>query len=125
MAQQIRPGDEVLSAGLMVTEHAPTKQAVAVCARHGIDIRGHVPRQLTASLAEEADLILTMTASHADAIRRFVPQAADKVHPLLAYALGEERDVTDPYGGDEAVYEACFAQLAAAIAAFYDKGRDA
>lgn len=113
---------EALSAGLMASGGSPaSKHACAVCAKNGIDLSAHRARQLTAELAESAELILTMTAEHADFLCRTLPQAADKIHPLLEYTYGQREDVSDPYGGDEAEYEACFHQLYDAVSALQNK----
>jgi len=82
-------------------------------ARHAMEDRGlsleaHRARRLTPHMAGEADLILTMTESHAQAARQIAPEA--KVFTLCGY-LDEVGDVADPWGGSKAVYEACAGEL--------------
>ncbi len=71
----------------------------------GINISGRPAVQLDASLVDNADLILTMSASHKSVIRN-VFGVEDKVKTLGDYCSGGE-DIADPFGGDIEVYRAC------------------
>lgn len=55
---------QVGSAGLMTGGHPATPDSVAVMAERGLDIRRHMSCQLTADIAQSANLILGMTRQH-------------------------------------------------------------
>ncbi|MEG0380509.1 MAG: low molecular weight protein arginine phosphatase [Kurthia sp.] len=60
----------------------------------------------------EADLILTMTISHRNAVLQAYPALADKTFTLKEY-VGDTSsyDVSDPYGGNVEVYAQTFTEL--------------
>jgi protein-tyrosine-phosphatase len=93
------------SAGVWTQNGRPaTDLAVRVLADRGIDIAGHRSRVITPEIVRDAALILTMTRSHAEAIRAEFPLARDKVH-LLAEMVGANFDIEDPVGGTLQQYE--------------------
>ena len=77
-------------------------QAVAVLGRRGIDLSGHVSAHLTPEMVHQADHIFAMTRSHRSAIEEMAPSSADHVRLLV-----ENRDILDPVGGSESIYEEC------------------
>ena len=87
-----------------------SRETVAEMAGRGIPLEGRRARQLDAAMAEEADLILTMTEGICGAVASLFPQAAGKVHTLPRY-VGESGDVDDPYGCGEEVYHAAAQQI--------------
>ena len=97
----------VRSAGVCAVEGAPASpDAVRVMAERGVDISGHRAHDLTPADVEEATLILTMTPSHAESIRREFPRQARKVYTLAEMA-GRSYGVDDPYGGSLSEYRRC------------------
>ncbi len=95
-----------ISRGLMANEgEAASLNAIEAMKELGMDISGHKSHMLTIEDINEADLILTMTKRHKEAILWAVEDAKDKVFTLGEYAGGE--DVSDPYGGDLEEYLAC------------------
>ena len=73
----------------------------------GINLAGHESQPITDRLVKVADLILTMTRSHRQAIVARWPEAADRTH-LLAR---DNTDISDPIGGSAEVYQQCATQL--------------
>ena len=69
----------------------------------GLDLTEHEATLLTPDLIREADLILTMTSSHKDAIREMAPGAIEKTFSLPEF-VGEAGDVHDPVGQGVDVY---------------------
>jgi len=57
-----------------------------------------------------ADLLLTMTQNHKEAVLNTMPDAQTKVYTLAEFA-GEDGDVSDPYGGNSAIYEKCAGEI--------------
>jgi protein-tyrosine phosphatase len=100
-------GIVVASAGLAAWAGG---QAVAEL---GADLRGHASQPLTESLVRQADVILTMTASHRAALLAQFPEAGDRVWMLSP----DRRDVSDPIGGPLETYRACARQIREHLAA--------
>ncbi|MDX1495650.1 MAG: low molecular weight protein arginine phosphatase [Longimicrobiales bacterium] len=103
---------EVASAGVAAFPGSPASEgAVRAAAVRGLDITDHASAPLTSELAGEADLILTMSASH---LMRVVELGAgDRASVITSFAEGEEETldltgVPDPIGGPDEEYLATF-----------------
>ena len=93
-------GVRVLSAGVSARPGAPAAaEAVEVMRQQGLDLSRHRSRPLTPELIQEADLILTMTEAHRNALLDLVPSAAEKT-----LRLDPGGDVDDPIGSDATTY---------------------
>lgn len=98
------PPAVAVSAGLSAYPGgAASAEAVAVMQGRGLSLKDHQSRPLTPRLLKQADLILTMTASHRHAIIQRWPEAASKTYLLSNNGL----DVADPFGGPTPAYAAC------------------
>lgn len=103
---------EVRSAGI----YAVNGSEASTHAKKVLDDKGishnHRSSLLTQAEVNWADLILTMTSSHKQAIQQQYPQAGNKVFTLKEYS-GESfnYDVVDPYGGSLGMYEQTFREL--------------
>lgn len=105
-------GFVVRSAGIAATEGAPAShEAVVAMAKRDLDLGQHASQPMGERLMKEADLILTMTYSHREALVAQWPDAAARTHLLTA----DGRDINDPYGGPAEIYEQCAAQIQRAI----------
>lgn len=95
------------SAGIAAAEDMPpSPEAVKSLRRRGIDMSDHRSRPLTPDLIERAEVIYTMTPSHAEAVMNAAPDAAHKVFPL-----GEAEVVADPIGHPQEVYDQTAEQI--------------
>lgn len=100
--------DELPAAGLSVTSAGvsagpggpATPEAVEALQAMGIDLSKHRSTPLTASMIDEADLILGMTDSHVETVKGLAPDAADRVMRLDAQA-----DIADPIGQSLSAYQ--------------------
>ncbi len=112
----------VLSGAIQTREGMPASEnAIRVMDERGIDLRRHTSANINADVLNEADLVLTMTEAHKQAIIEYFGDDFElKTQPLLAY-IGIGGNVTDPYGGNLEVYRACRDQLAEAIRLLYEK----
>jgi protein-tyrosine-phosphatase/tRNA A37 threonylcarbamoyladenosine synthetase subunit TsaC/SUA5/YrdC len=98
----------VASAGISAFPGGPASpEAQKVIAARGLDLSGHQSCAVTEHSLNHADLILTMTHSHRESILDRMPQIRGKVHPLSR----GRTDVSDPFGGSEATYQACASQI--------------
>lgn len=95
------------SAGLFADNGSPASrnsiQAVSEC---GLDLTSHKSKQLTAKLVKEAELIVTMTASHRDSILHHFPEVGNKVFLIKSFGTSTvPSDVSDPFGGSLQIYK--------------------
>lgn len=86
---------------------APSPQAVEVLNGMGLDLSDHQAQPVREQLVRHADLILTMTRGHQQAIINTWPQAAERTHLLCR----DGGDVSDPIGGPVELYRACATQM--------------
>ncbi|MCI9625274.1 MAG: low molecular weight protein arginine phosphatase [Clostridia bacterium] len=106
---------EVLSAGIHALDGSPASEnAVRVMQSRGIDISGHRAATVTASVMQEADVVLTMTSAHKQALQQLFPEAMEKIDTLGEF-VGLDAEIPDPYMGDSRVYSACADVLARLI----------
>lgn len=96
-------GEKASSAGISVgyASFAAEKAKEAV-KKYGASLDEHLSRQITPDDLKEYSLIITMTESHKEILRRYLDD--DKIMTLAEYA-GENGDVSDPFGGNLALYE--------------------
>ena len=96
-----------LSAGLSARVGAPlTPEACGVLQSLNVPVAPHAARNLTAELADQADLIFCMTSAHRRAVLDMIPSAAAKT-----YCLDPEGDIADPIGLGLAAYIQCARQI--------------
>lgn len=119
--QKKRPDWDIQSAGLFaspgVTASIGTK---TVLSEKGIELN-HFSMQLTEEMAEQADVILTMTDSHKQMIDIHFPHLKEKTYTLK----GEEGDVTDPFGGPINIYRQTYDELLFYIEKWLKEGKQA
>ncbi len=98
----------VISAGVAATTGAAASPAaVEAMQARGLDLSHHESRPLSDVLVRFADVILTMTRGHREAILSQWPEAVDKI----GLVCRDGRDVDDPIGGDVEDYESCALQI--------------
>ncbi|MEM9943523.1 MAG: L-threonylcarbamoyladenylate synthase [Planctomycetota bacterium] len=101
-------GFNVLSAGIAAVPGAPASpQAVDVMKRIGVDISDHQSQPITGQLAQFADLILTMTNGHRQALISHWPM----LEPRTRLVRRDGADVSDPIGGSVELYDATAKQI--------------
>lgn len=93
------------SAGIYTDGSEVSKNAVKVMKEYNVDISGRKSKTVTADLVGGADLVLTMSKLHKEALIRMFREN-EKIYTLSEY-IGEDEDVSDPFGGDENVYRQC------------------
>ena len=111
---------EVTSAGTGAWDGAPASEgAYLVGLERGLDLSGHRARLLTRELVEEADLILTMACHHRARVDELGGEG--KVFVLGEYAGKGSDEVSDPFGGDLAIYRDTAQELEALADAVADR----
>lgn len=103
----------VISRGLDVDpfDAAPEANARCLLGSRGIDVAGHEARPLGQQDVAHADLLLTMTKTHREAVESAWPVARGRVFLLADYAIGKAVDVPDAWGKPMSAYRAVLAQL--------------
>jgi protein-tyrosine-phosphatase len=92
-----------LSAGVSARVGAPlTPEAQEVLKSLSVPARPHAARNLTAELADQAEVIFCMTSAHRKAVIEMIPAVAWKT-----YCLDAQGDVEDPIGMGLPVYVKC------------------
>ena len=108
----------VLSAGLAaVAGGRPSPEAARVVADMGLTLTDHASQPVTEQLVRHADIILTMTSVHREAIVSAWPEAAPRVQLLRR----DGGDVPDPIGGPIEVYRQCAEQMQAELQLWIDE----
>jgi protein-tyrosine phosphatase len=106
MAERARSrGVDVLvsSAGIAALVGRPAApEAQDLMRARGLDISGHLARQLTPELLAAHELVLVMEEGHRRAVERMVPAARGRVRRLGHFG---GFDVADPYLGPRAAFE--------------------
>jgi L-threonylcarbamoyladenylate synthase len=101
----------VQSAGTAGWGGSPASQgAVGAMARRQLDLAGHVAKSLDVETIHQADHIYCMTRSHREAVLALVPSAAERT-----VLLADDGEIADPFGGSDADYVACAADIDAAL----------
>ena len=103
---------EVFSAGLSAGFFSSAStEAIKIMEIYNLDLNEHVSQQLTNEKVENADMLITMTASHKKEIISRWPDAAQKTFLLLEFKENSnslDLDVFDPIGGEPEEYARCF-----------------
>ncbi len=108
----------VMSAGIAAMPGGrPSPEAVQVMKDIGLSLKDHESQPLTEQLLRHADLIITMTRAHRNAIVAHWPDAASRTH-LVRH---DEGDVTDPIGGSIDIYRSCAEQINTEMQAYVGK----
>ncbi|MBI4343613.1 MAG: low molecular weight protein arginine phosphatase [Candidatus Omnitrophica bacterium] len=112
---------QVESAGVFAVEGmGATSETQRVLRDVGADAADHRARTLTPSLAQGADLILTMEQFQLEEVLRRAPSAHGKTHLLKRYGLAPSElpvqvNIPDPIGKPLEVYEVCFSEIREAV----------
>tara|TARA_R110002049_G_scaffold2750_2_gene21794 strand:- start:679632 stop:680771 length:1140 start_codon:yes stop_codon:yes gene_type:complete len=107
----------VLSAGVAAGHGSgAAPQAIEVMGGKGLDLTGHSSRPFDESVVQVADLVLTMTRGHRDAILAGFPDLHDRVFTLRR----DGGDISDPVGMSVEVYESCAQQIESELTKWLD-----
>ncbi|MEM5453863.1 low molecular weight phosphotyrosine protein phosphatase [Paraburkholderia phytofirmans] len=105
LLQQRVEGLRVGSAGLAAEVGQPAAtEAVAVLSEMGIDIQAHRATQLTRQIANDAELILTMTAAQTRSLQSLYPLMRGRIFSIRGF---DDADIDDPMGMPISAFRAC------------------
>lgn len=113
---EAKTGLSAASAGLFTQDGlSASENAVKAAAELGADISNHRSSVLTEELVSNAQYLVCMTGTHYDALLARFLQAKDKIFLLM------DRDVSDPFGGTLAVYQASANQINAGVQSLIER----
>lgn len=108
----------IMSAGLSAAPGGRSAaEAQTVMRERGLDLSMHESQPLGERIIRFADLIITMTRAHRDAILSHMPEAAPRTF-VMARNRG---DVSDPIGGPIEQYRRCAEQIDAYLESWADE----
>lgn len=120
IAERGIPDLTVGSAGTSAWPDAPASDgSLLVALEHGMDLGEHRARMLSPELVASADVVLTMGPHHLE--RAEALGGTGRAHLLTAFASGQARAVSDPFGGDLDVYRATYRELEQEISLVLDR----
>jgi protein-tyrosine phosphatase len=110
-------GWEISSAGVCAANGYPASpNSVEAMREKGIQLAAHRSQHLSPELIERADLLVTMTRGHRDAIVSIAPESAGKVFLLKSFGIAQcPTDIYDPVGEALDVYRRVRDEIDAAL----------
>ncbi|MBM7631443.1 MULTISPECIES: low molecular weight protein arginine phosphatase [Geomicrobium] len=103
---------DVQSAGIHAFPGSKAAEHSAILAKEfGQSLDDHSAQQLDESLLGWADIVLTMTANHQDAIASIFPNEKQKVFTLGEFAGEPDANIQDPFGGSLEQYRIAKEQM--------------
>lgn len=114
MAKSVFPEDkyEIISRGISVYANGPASANAQQAVKNaGLDLSGHLSKQITEEDVKTSDVIFTMTNAHKQMLLSVCAKYGKPIFSLAEF-VGSTDDVSDPYGGSLGVYEKCFEQIA-------------
>ena len=102
---------EIASAGINAHEgEAAEEDAIKVMRERGIAPREHLAAQVTPTLIDRFDLVLTMEAKQRQALIEKYNANPDRVY-LLTEFVGDHGDIEDCWGQEKKVYSNCYTKI--------------
>lgn len=111
-------GLTVRSAGFLEPGRPSPEPAVRVAATRDVSLDGHVSRKVDARTLEDAKLIVVMEIRHRRRLQGLAPQRGAPVVLLgdLDPEASRSRDIRDPWGHPDEVFEASFERIDRCVA---------
>lgn len=117
LLQGMLPDRRVTSAGIgALVGHSADATASDVAGANGVSLEGHVARQFSTEMGQEADLILVMEPGHKREILKISPHLSGKTMLFDQWMGGQ--GIADPYRRSREMHEAVYEQIAAAAEAW-------
>src|SRR5688500_11170082 len=111
-----RASVSIVSAGLRAMAGGPPHPtAVATAAARRVDLSTHTATRVEPGAVAKADVIFVMDIPRLRVLRRRFPEARAKTFLLSCLAPETPLEISDPVGGDESVFQACFDHITQAV----------
>jgi len=106
---------EIISAGVSAMPGQPaSRHAAQIMKEDGLCLSTHKSADVSGDMMDTAALVLTMTGSHREVLLSDYPAAHDKIFTLAGY-VGNDMNISDPFGGSVDVYRDCATQIRALL----------
>lgn len=107
---------DITSKGIIVLFPEPINpKAEAVLVSNGLTMKDHMSDPLLKEDFTDRTLIMTFEPGlKQKLLKEYEPEHEEMIHVLYEY-VGDEHEITNPYGGSLADYGQCFAELEALI----------
>lgn len=97
-----------------------SENAALLMEQLGLSLASHFSRPISVKDVEEADLILTMAESHKRVLKKVCTEGNTPLFTLKEF-VGEEGEISDPFGQGLACYDACAKEIIACLMKLYEK----
>ena len=122
---QAKSSFEVQSAGIYAETGAPANSSAIQTLSENEIAYSEQAQLVTDELVDWADLILTMTNQHKDAIKILFPTGQNKTYTLKEYVddnnAPQTLDIADPYGQNQTAYQQAYKEIDQAIEQLIEK----
>ena len=109
-------GFSTVSCGITALKGAPAdSMAIQVAERFGVDLRTHRSLALEDIAFTPKDLLLVMDSRHVPAARTIAQEHGCQLTLLGLWGSHHQVAIEDPFGGEEAEFEACFGRIVASL----------
>ncbi len=117
-AELFERGIKIISAGIAAFPGGrPSREAIEIMAERGLELGDHSSQPLTERLVRHADLILTMTAGHRQAVISQWPDAAQRTFLVMP----DQQDISDPIGQPISAYARCAEEIEEGLKSWVDR----
>lgn len=107
---------DICARGLVVLFPEPMNQkAEAVMISNGLPTEGYMSSPLTAEDLEGETLVLVMEGKQREKLLEMFPETNPEDVQVLTEFVGDELEITDPYGGSLQLYGLCYETLLSSI----------
>lgn len=121
-AEHISADVRAFSRGTSVFFEEPINPKASEALRKlGIENFAHMSAGVSEEDIKNADLVLTMTASHKMTLKSAFPKYASKIFTLNEKSFGKDKAISDPYGQGQEAYDSCASEITEAIENFLGK----
>ena len=115
------------SAGIHVESSLePPGTAVDAALHYGVDLKDHGSRQITYSMMESCDIVMTMEPWHSAYLSKVFAEHSKKIFLLPLFNKKENKsayrayNIQDPYGRSYSEYRECFDQIVECVDNLYN-----
>ena len=113
LAKHLMPNLSCSSMGVAASNGSPaSKNACKVMEGMGLDLGLHKSKMIDREQLVGAKLVLTMTKAHLHVVKSFCKEA--NAFTIAEYT-GEDKDISDPFGGDLKAYQDCADEIESLI----------
>ena len=109
IAKDLMPNLSFASMGVAAANGSPASEnACRAMEAVGLDLSSHKSKMIDHKQLASAKLVLTMTGSHLSVVKLLCKKS--NAYTLAGY-VGEDRDISDPFGGDLQTYLDCASDI--------------